>query len=118
MFDGFEDQHPDVTIDYQPISGDYAQARIADFAAGTPPDAFYVNSDVAAEWIREDFLLPLDDYIQRTGFDTGPFYEPLLDAFRGEDTKMPFGPECDAPASEKRRPTKLAPWRSTRAAAS
>jgi multiple sugar transport system substrate-binding protein len=85
MFDGFESEYPEVTIDYQPVSGDYAQQRIADFSAGTPPDVFYVDSALAPDWIEEGFLLPLDDYIEQTGFDTGQFYEGYLDAFRGPD---------------------------------
>jgi multiple sugar transport system substrate-binding protein len=95
MFEEFEDQYPDIAIDYQPVSGDYAQARIADFGAGTPPDVFYVDSSVAPEWIREGFLLPLDDYIERSGFDTGEFFEGYLDAFRGPDGQI-YGLPKDA----------------------
>ena len=49
MIADFEGEYPDVTVDYQPVSGDYAQQRIADFSAGTPPDAFYVDSSLAPE---------------------------------------------------------------------
>ncbi|HET6379888.1 MAG TPA: ABC transporter substrate-binding protein [candidate division Zixibacteria bacterium] len=95
MFDGFEEAYPEVTIDYQPVSGDYAQQRIADFSAGTPPDVFYVDSSLAPDWIEEGFLLPLDDYIAQTGFDTSQFYEGYLDAFRGPDG-MIYGLPKDA----------------------
>lgn len=95
MFDDFESTYPDITIDYQPVSGDYAQQRIADFSAGTPPDLFYVDSSLAPDWIDEGFLLPLDDYISQTGFDTSQFYEGYLDAFKGPDGKI-YGLPKDA----------------------
>lgn len=85
MFAGFEEACPNITIDYQPVAGDYPQAMLANFSAATPPDVFYVDSAVAPEWIEEGFLLPLDDYISETGFDTSQFYEGYLDAFRGPD---------------------------------
>src|SRR3990170_8648459 len=88
MFAGFEEACPNITIDYQPVAGDYPQAMLANFSAGTPPDVFYVDSAVAPEWIQEQFLLPLDDYIADTGFDTGQFYEGYLDAFRGSDGQI------------------------------
>ena len=95
MFEAFQDRCPDITIDYQPVAGDYPQQMLANFSAGTPPDVFYVDSAVAPEWIREDFLIPLDDYISDTGFDTGPFFEGYLDAFRGPDGQI-YGLPKDA----------------------
>jgi multiple sugar transport system substrate-binding protein len=95
MIEDFETAYPDVTVDYQPVSGDYPQQRIADFSAGTPPDVFYVDSSLAPEWIEEGFLLPLDDYIEQTGFDTSAFYEGYLDAFRGPDGML-YGLPKDA----------------------
>ena len=85
MFAGFEEACPNITIDYQPVAGDYPQAMLANFSAASPPDVFYVDSAVAPEWIEEGFLLPLDDYIADSGFDTGEFYEGYLEAFRGPD---------------------------------
>lgn len=95
MFDEFEAKCPNITVDYQPIAGDYAQAMIANFSAGTPPDVFYVDSSPASEWIEEGFLLALDDYIAQTGFDTGTFYEGYLNAFKGPDGQI-YGLPKDA----------------------
>lgn len=95
MFAGFEEACPNITIDYQPIAGDYPQAMLANFSAATPPDVFYVDSAVAPEWIEEGFLLPLDDYIADSGFDTSQFYEGYLDAFRGSDGQI-YGLPKDA----------------------
>jgi multiple sugar transport system substrate-binding protein len=95
MFAGFEETCPNITIDYQPVAGDYPQAMLANFSAATPPDVFYVDSAVAPEWIEEGFLMPLDDYISETGFDTSQFYEGYLNAFRGTDDAI-YGLPKDA----------------------
>jgi multiple sugar transport system substrate-binding protein len=95
MIDGFQDACPEITVDYQPVAGDYPQQMLANFSAGTPPDVFYVDSAVAPEWVREDFLLPLDDYIAGSDFDTGSFYDGYLDAFRGPDDQI-YGLPKDA----------------------
>jgi multiple sugar transport system substrate-binding protein len=88
MFDDFAAQCPNITIDYQPIAGDYAQAMLANFSGATPPDVFYVDSSPASEWIEEGFLLALDDYIAQTSFDTSAFYEGYLNAFKGPDGQI------------------------------
>jgi len=95
MFAGFEEACPNITIDYQPVAGDYPQAMLANFSAATPPDVFYVDSAVAPEWIEEGFLMSLDDYISETGFDTGQFFEGYLNAFKGPDDAI-YGLPKDA----------------------
>jgi multiple sugar transport system substrate-binding protein len=95
MFAGFEEACPNITIDYQPVAGDYPQQMLANFSAATPPDVFYVDSSVAPEWIEEGFLLPLDDYISETGFDTSQFYPGYLEAFTGTDGSV-YGLPKDA----------------------
>ena len=45
---GFEKTFPTIKVDYAPISGDYPAAMLAKFAARTPPDVFYVDSNVRA----------------------------------------------------------------------
>ena len=83
--DGFAAAYPNITVDYQPIPGDYVAAMSASFAAQDVPDLFYVNADVAPEWIREGYLLPLDDRIAASGFDTSHFVPGAAEVFKGED---------------------------------
>jgi len=82
---GFATAYPNITVDYQPIPGDYPAAMAADFAARDVPDLFYVNADVAPEWIREGFLLPLDDRIAASGFDTSHFFPGAASVFKSAD---------------------------------
>jgi multiple sugar transport system substrate-binding protein len=81
----FEQKYPNINVAYSPISGDYPAAMLAKFSARTPPDVFYVDSNVVPDWIDQQVLQPLDGYIESNDFDTGPFFDPLLEAFTGPD---------------------------------
>ncbi len=81
----FEKKYPSIKVNYAPINGDYPTAMLAKFAARTPPDVFYVDSNVVPDWIRQGVLQPLDSYVKSSHFDTSKFYGPLLNAFKGPD---------------------------------
>jgi len=85
---GFPAYNPNVLIDYQPIAGEYRTVMITKISSGEVPDLFYVNAEYAPEWIAEGFLEPLDDYIAKSGFDTGQFFEGYLSNFKGPDGKI------------------------------
>jgi multiple sugar transport system substrate-binding protein len=85
--DGFKAKYPKIKVDYQPIATDYATAMAAKFSAHKPPDLFYVDSFVSADWIEQGLLYPLDDFSKSRGFDTSQFYPGFLDAFKGTDGK-------------------------------
>jgi len=80
---GFKTAYPNITVDYQPVAGDYPASMTAKFSAGEPPDLFYVDSSVAPEWIDQDVLVDLEPLAAERGFDTAPFFPGYLDAFRG-----------------------------------
>jgi multiple sugar transport system substrate-binding protein len=84
---GFKTKYPKVTVDYEPIAGDYPTAMVAKFSAHQPPDVFYVDSSVAPDWIKQGVLQPLDDWASSRGFDTSQFYPGYLNAFKGSDGK-------------------------------
>src|SRR5436190_7430651 len=79
---GFERSHPGYTVNYTPINGDYPTAMLAKFAARKPPDVFYVDSNVAPDWMSQGVLAPLDSYIKKTHYSIKPFFPRLLSAFR------------------------------------
>ena len=85
---GFPAEFPNIQVDYQPIAGDYRTVMITKISSGEVPDLFYVNAEYAPEWINEGFLLPLDDYIAKSGFDTTQFFDGYLDTFKGKDGKI------------------------------
>jgi multiple sugar transport system substrate-binding protein len=85
---GFPAEYPNIQVDYQPIAGDYRTVMITKISSGEVPDLFYVNAEYAPEWIDQGFLLPLDDYIAKSGFDTSQFFDGYLSTFKGKDGKI------------------------------
>lgn len=85
---GFERTFPSIKVNYAPISGDYPAAMLAKFAARTPPDVFYVDSNVAPDWIKQRLLEPLDPYVAKGKLKVTAFYPSLLKGFKGPDRKL------------------------------
>jgi multiple sugar transport system substrate-binding protein len=84
----FANKYPNIKVTQQTVAGDYRVQMTTNFSAGTVPDIFYVNAEYTPEWIKEEFLLPLDDYIAKQGFDTSKFFQGYLDTFKGPDGKQ------------------------------
>ncbi len=83
----FSVKYPNITVDYQPVAGDYPAAMVAKFSAHQPPDVFYVDSSVAPDWIKQGVLQPLDDWASSRSFDASQFFPGYLNAFKGTDGK-------------------------------
>ncbi|MFL5967160.1 MAG: ABC transporter substrate-binding protein [Gaiellaceae bacterium] len=79
---GFERSHPGYKVNYAPINGDYPAAMLAKFAARKPPDVFYVDSNVAPDWMSQGVLEPLDSLIKKNHYNIKAFFPRLVDAFR------------------------------------
>ncbi|MFL6011206.1 MAG: extracellular solute-binding protein [Gaiellaceae bacterium] len=79
---GFERSHKNYKVNYAPVNGDYPAAMLAKFSARRPPDVFYVDSNVAPDWMSQGVLAPLDPLIKQAKFSTKPFFPRLLSAFR------------------------------------
>jgi multiple sugar transport system substrate-binding protein len=77
----FERRYPDINVRRRALNP-YPESMLAQFAARKPADVFYVDSNVAPDWIKQGVLEPLDSYINRYKFRTKPFYPRLLSAFR------------------------------------
>jgi len=86
--DAFKAKYPKITVDYQPIQGDYPTVMVAKFSAHQPPDLFYVDSSVAPDWIKQGLLESLDSYSSSQHFDTGQFFPGYLNAFKGTDGQV------------------------------
>jgi multiple sugar transport system substrate-binding protein len=77
----FEKQYPKIKVRRRALDP-YPDAMLAQFAARKPPDVFYVDSNVAPDWIKQGVLENLTPWIQRYNFRTSPFYPRLLGAFQ------------------------------------
>jgi len=84
---GFAATYPNVQVKNENVSGDYAAQMVTRFGAHNPPDLFYVNGDTALDWEAQGFLLPLDDYISKSGYDTSTLFPGYQDTFKGTDGK-------------------------------
>jgi multiple sugar transport system substrate-binding protein len=84
--DAFSAVYPNIKVTQTTIPGDYRAAMITKFGASDVPDLFYVNAEYAPEWMSNGFLLSLDDYIQRQGFDTSTFFPDYLSIFQQDGT--------------------------------
>ena len=73
--------NPDIIVKYQPITGDYAQTMLSNFAAGTVPDVFYVDVSYFQVWAKNGVLLPLDDLMAKTNTTKDLFVPSLINAF-------------------------------------
>ncbi len=83
--DAFSEKYPNIEVDYEPIPEGYIEQMTAQFSAGEPPDLFYVQAEFADAWIEDGLLEPLDPYFAgNPEFDTGPFFDPLIQAFEFE----------------------------------
>jgi multiple sugar transport system substrate-binding protein len=85
----FEKRYPDINVRRRALDP-YPDSMLAQFAARKPPDVFYVDSNVAPDWIRQGVLEPLDPYISRYKFRTTPFYPRLLSAFQTDGRTYGF----------------------------
>ncbi|MEO6208427.1 MAG: extracellular solute-binding protein [Candidatus Limnocylindrales bacterium] len=84
----FNVKQSNVTVTQETVAGDYRAQMITRFGAHNPPDLFYINAEYARDWADEGFLLPLDDFIARDGFDTSKFFPDYLNIFKGTDGKI------------------------------
>ena len=77
----FERQYPRIKVTRRALDP-YPEQMLAQFAARKPPDVFYVDSNVAPDWIRQGVLRDLTPLIRQYNFSTRAFYPRLLGAFQ------------------------------------
>jgi multiple sugar transport system permease protein len=94
----YEAEHPDVRIrDVSVGNADYDAKLKTMFAAGEPPDVFYLGYERLPEMAGLDVLTPLDDLLEAerragTGGWVDDFYPVLMDAFRYDGKHTGAGP--------------------------
>ncbi len=81
--DSFRAKSPDVTFDFEPIPGNYAEKLQLMLGTNTAPDLFFMKGYLAPSYMSFKILEPLDDYISsETALDPDDFYPNLLSAFQ------------------------------------
>lgn len=79
--DAFQQEFPDITVNYEPIAADYLIKLQTDIAAGNAADVFYVQAEFAQDFMSRGVLLPIDDYMQADGVSADEYYPGLYNAF-------------------------------------
>jgi multiple sugar transport system substrate-binding protein len=77
----FSVANPDITVKYEPITGDFKQVLLTGIASGTEPDVYYMDIGWWQELAKNDVLLPMDDLMASTGTTKAMFIPSLIDAF-------------------------------------
>lgn len=70
-----------IKTNYQVINGDYPTAMKARITAGTAPDVFYLNSDVAQDFIQTGQIHNLDFLKSAKGYNFSELYPSLVEGF-------------------------------------
>ena len=82
-FKAFMEKNPDIEVKLLHIpSRDYWTKLTAMFAAGKAPDIIFINNINFPAFASKGLFVPLDPYIERDNFDTGMYYEGILNAFK------------------------------------
>lgn len=77
----FHQLHPNITINWSPIPGDYPTKMRANVAGGTVPDVFYLTPDMSSEYISTGKLLNLSPYMARDKVSASDYYAALVNPF-------------------------------------
>lgn len=86
VFERFLELHPNV--DVVPASGIQLQGRafesgfLMSMAGGTAPDVFYVNFRKLESFVKQGFVLPLDEFIARDPETLEGIHQQILDVIR------------------------------------
>lgn len=88
----FEKSHPNIQVTITQIAYEAYQTKLQEeFASGTGPDLFWVNTPWLSTWIKDGYLLPLNKYIKQWHVNLGIYYPSLvaLHEYKGEIYGLP-----------------------------
>lgn len=78
----FEAANPNIKVNIDWLPWDpYHQKLQTQFAAGTPPDVFWLWINEMPYYAARNLLTPLDDYIQKDKFKLDDFFKATIDAY-------------------------------------
>lgn len=79
----FENKHPEVPYQFQPIPGNYTEKLQLMLGTGKAPDLFWLKGDTSPAYMNFDVLEPLDNFLEDDpSFDINDFFPVFRDAFK------------------------------------
>jgi multiple sugar transport system permease protein len=83
MCEIFVERNPDIRVQLAVYPWGQYWAKIRTQAAsGLAPDVLYLAAQQSGAWVSNGALMPLDDFIEKSGFDLSLYYEDIVDACR------------------------------------
>ncbi|MDQ3043571.1 MAG: ABC transporter substrate-binding protein [Chloroflexota bacterium] len=112
----FEEQFPEIDVNFEPIPSEYGTKLQADLRAGNAADVFYLEVLPAPDLMASGTILALDEYMEASGVSTDDYYEGLMDGFQFDGSvyglpkdfstlAMVYDPEAFAAAEIEAAPT-------------
>ncbi|HXW79186.1 MAG TPA: extracellular solute-binding protein, partial [Acidimicrobiales bacterium] len=75
----FEKSHPNITVSVEQIPYSAYQTKLQEeFASGSGPDIFWINTPWLSTWIKDGFLVNLAPYIQKAGINMKQYIPSLV----------------------------------------
>ena len=80
IIQNFEDLNPNVIVQLEPVSGrDYYARLLTQLSAKAAPDIMQVGDDAVPSFVSKGAFIPLDTYLEESGFDAGIYLPGLLE---------------------------------------
>ena len=74
VIEAFMAENPDIKVDGYNLSyGSYADQMLMEMSSGTPPDVIHLTNLNIGDYLRNDLLLPLDDFMAKTDINEETF---------------------------------------------
>src|SRR5215216_1282436 len=90
----FKEKHPNITVEEQPVPGDYDTTVLAQIAAGNPPDIFVSGDIFVAPFIKDGVAADLTPFFESDAdLKESDFYPNVIDFFRGPDGHIYMMPD-------------------------
>ncbi|HRF49866.1 MAG TPA: sugar ABC transporter substrate-binding protein [Anaerolineales bacterium] len=79
IIQNYEDAHPDIIAQLEPVAGrDYYARLLTQLAAKAAPDIMQIGDDAVPSFVEKGAFLPLDECLQEGGFDPSVYLPGLL----------------------------------------
>jgi multiple sugar transport system substrate-binding protein len=96
IYKQFQQEHPNITVDFEEIPAEEASRKLtAQLAGGNPPDAAYIDAGTTADFASRGALVNLENYIKRSEYDQDEYVDAFKQSTMFEDARyaLPFDGE-------------------------
>ncbi|MBL0385390.1 ABC transporter substrate-binding protein [Tumebacillus sp. ITR2] len=79
---GFKEKHPNIDVKFEPVVGDYLQKLQPMIASKTEPDIFYLDANVAPDFMDKGVIEPIDDLVKKHNVNLSDYEDAAVQAFQ------------------------------------